>query len=48
MDSLRLGYTTILLTDAVAGVGVPEGSIERALKTMKDTGAFFAASGDLE
>jgi nicotinamidase/pyrazinamidase len=48
MDSLRLRYKTILLTDAVAGVGTPEGSIERALKTMKDSGAFFAASGDFE
>jgi nicotinamidase/pyrazinamidase len=48
MDSLRLGYKTILLTDAAAGVGVPEGSIEQALKTMKDAGALFAVTGDFE
>jgi nicotinamidase/pyrazinamidase len=48
IDSLRLGYKTILLTDAAAGVGVPKGSVERAIKTMKDAGVVFAVSGDFQ
>jgi nicotinamidase/pyrazinamidase len=47
MDGLRLGYRVILLTDAVAGVDFPPGSVERALKAMGEGGALLVDSGDL-
>lgn len=47
MDGLRLGYRVILLTDAVAGVDLPPGSVERALKAMQEGGALFVNSGDI-
>jgi nicotinamidase/pyrazinamidase len=47
MDGIRLGYRVFVLEDAVAGVGFPPGSVERALKTMKEGGAIFIASRDI-
>ena len=47
MDCKRLGFTTIVASDAVRGVGIPEGSVENAIKTMKDFGIVFAASKEL-
>ncbi|MDL2229913.1 bifunctional nicotinamidase/pyrazinamidase, partial [Treponema sp. OttesenSCG-928-L16] len=47
LDALRLGYKTILIADAVKGVGVPEGSIEQALEMMRQAGALFMDSGDI-
>ncbi|MDR1929143.1 MAG: bifunctional nicotinamidase/pyrazinamidase [Treponema sp.] len=38
MDALKLGFAVYLLRDAVRGVGYPEGSVERALSSMKDAG----------
>ncbi|MDR1507077.1 MAG: nicotinamidase [Treponema sp.] len=48
MDSLRLGYKTLLLEDATAGVNFPEGSVDNAKKTMKAAGAVFVLSKDIE
>jgi nicotinamidase/pyrazinamidase len=48
MDSLRLGYRTLVLTDAVAGVDIPKGSMDNAIKTMKNAGAIFVSSKDIE
>jgi nicotinamidase/pyrazinamidase len=48
MDSLRLGYRTLVLSDAVAGVDLPIGSVNNAIKTMKDAGAIFVSSKDIE
>ena len=48
MDSLRLGYRTLVLTDAVAGVDIPAGSVNNATKTMKNAGAIFVSSNDIE
>jgi nicotinamidase/pyrazinamidase len=48
MDSLRLGYKTLVLSDAVAGVDLPIGSVNNAIKTMKSAGAVFVSSKDLE
>jgi nicotinamidase/pyrazinamidase len=47
MDSLRLGYKTAVLSDAVAGVNLPAGSVDRAIKAMKDGGALFLSSQEL-
>ncbi|MDR3168177.1 MAG: nicotinamidase [Treponema sp.] len=47
MDGLRLGYRVMVLEDAVAGVGFPPGSVERAVKIMKEGGAVFIASRDI-
>ncbi|MDR0585840.1 MAG: nicotinamidase [Treponema sp.] len=48
MDSLRLGYKTLVLSDAVAGVDLPIGSVNNAIKTMKDAGAVFVSSKDIK
>ncbi|MDR2069128.1 MAG: nicotinamidase [Spirochaetaceae bacterium] len=47
MDGIRLGYRVMVLEDAVAGVGFPPGSVEEAVKTMKEKGAIFIASWDI-
>jgi len=47
MDSLRLGFATIVAEDAVRGVGMPEGSVERAVAAMRDAGAVFSDSRGL-
>jgi nicotinamidase/pyrazinamidase len=47
MDSVRLGFSTLVVTDAVAGVGYPEGSVEKALAEMKAVGIVFTTSEEL-
>jgi nicotinamidase/pyrazinamidase len=44
LDAVRLGFTTVVLIDAVRGVGFPAGSIEKALDTMKSSGVLLASS----
>jgi nicotinamidase/pyrazinamidase len=44
LDALRLGFTTVVLEDAVRGVGLPAGSIEEALEKMKAAGALLIPS----
>jgi nicotinamidase/pyrazinamidase len=46
-DARRLGFDTIVLTDAVRGVGYPEGSVEKALEDMKKQGITLCLSGDI-
>jgi nicotinamidase/pyrazinamidase len=48
MDCKKLGFKTIVASDAVRGVGFPEGSVENAVKTMKEAGIEFIASKDLQ
>jgi nicotinamidase/pyrazinamidase len=48
MDALTLGYKTIVLKDAVRGVGFPEGSVEKALADMKAAGILLLDSEELE
>ena len=38
LDAARLGYTTAVLTDAIAAVELKEGDGERALQAMRDAG----------
>jgi nicotinamidase/pyrazinamidase len=47
LDARRLGFQTMVLTDAVRGVGYPEGSVERAFEEMKNQGVGLCRSGDL-
>jgi len=47
MDSRRLGFNTIVVSDAVRGVNYPDGSAERAIAEMKANGINFAASVEL-
>jgi nicotinamidase/pyrazinamidase len=47
MDSRRLGFNTIVVSDAVRGVNSPEGSVEKAIAEMKANGITFADSAQL-
>jgi nicotinamidase/pyrazinamidase len=47
IDCKKLGFNTIVASDAVRGVGYPEGSIESAIKEMKAAGIEFIPSEDL-
>jgi nicotinamidase/pyrazinamidase len=47
MDSIKLGFNTIIVSDAIRGVGIPEGSAEKAILDMKDTGCSFITSAEL-
>ena len=47
MDSISLGFVTILASDAIRGVGIPEGSIEKAINEMKNKGIIFATSEEI-
>ena len=47
MDSRRLGFNTIVVSDAVRGVGIPEGSVENAVSAMKANGIEFVPSAEL-
>jgi nicotinamidase/pyrazinamidase len=48
LDAVRSGFKTVVLTDAVRGVGLPAGSIEQAWETMKNAGVIFALSTDIK
>jgi nicotinamidase/pyrazinamidase len=48
LDAARLGYRTVLFTDACRGVDVPEGSVERAIGLMREAGVRFMDSGDFK
>ena len=47
MDCKELGFKTIVVSDAVRGVGIPQGSVENALSTMKANGIEFLSSAEL-
>ena len=47
MDCKKLGFNTIIVNDAVRGVGFPEGSIERAVTEMKTAGIEFFTSKEM-
>jgi nicotinamidase/pyrazinamidase len=47
MDSRSLGFATIVVNDAVRGVGYPEGSAEKAIAEMAAAGIAFADSSEL-
>jgi nicotinamidase/pyrazinamidase len=47
LDAARLGFTTVVLSDAVRGVGLPAGSVEAALEKMKKAGVRLIPSTSL-
>ncbi|GHV89520.1 nicotinamidase [Spirochaetia bacterium] len=47
LDAAAAGFRTIVLSDAVRGVGFPAGSVERAFASMKDAGIVLASSPEL-
>jgi nicotinamidase/pyrazinamidase len=47
LDSLRLGYETILLIDAIRGVDVKPGDSERAIREMLGNGAIGIELNDI-
>jgi nicotinamidase/pyrazinamidase len=47
MDSKKLGFDTIIVEDAVRGVGLPAGSVEKAVSEMRASGIAFASSLEL-
>jgi nicotinamidase/pyrazinamidase len=47
MDCKRAGFNTIIADDAVRGVGIPEGSVEKAVSEMKSNGIIFLTSDEL-
>jgi nicotinamidase/pyrazinamidase len=47
MDSKKLGFDTIIVNDAVRGVGLPPGSVERAVAQMRADGIAFAVMEDI-
>jgi nicotinamidase/pyrazinamidase len=47
MDCRRLGFNTIVVSDAVRGVDHPQGSTEKAIAEMKANGIIFADSAQL-
>ncbi len=46
-DALALGYTVVVLTDAIRPVEVKPGDGEKAMEEMRRLGAQFATSADL-
>ena len=48
LDAARLGYKTIVVSDAVRAVGSPAGSTERALEALKQAGVTLAPSGEIQ
>jgi nicotinamidase/pyrazinamidase len=47
MDCKRLGFVTVIASDAVRGVDFPEGSVKKAVETMKENGILFVSSPEL-
>ena len=47
MDCKGLGFNTVVVSDAVRGVGFPEGSVENAVTAMKANGIDFLSSIEL-
>ena len=48
LDASALGFRTIVVKDAICGVNVPPGSVERALDHLAEAGVDIAIWGDIE
>ena len=48
IDGIKLGYTVIVLLDAVKGIDIPPGSVDMALNEMLDAGIILATQHDIE
>ena len=47
IDACRLGFRTVVLTDAIQGVEVHPGDSEKALEAMRQAGATMVSATDL-
>jgi nicotinamidase/pyrazinamidase len=47
LDAAAGGFKTLVIRDAVRGVGFPEGSVERAFALMEEAGVLVAGSGEI-
>ena len=47
MDAVSLGYNTIVVNDAVRGLDSPPGSVDEAIRAMREAGVNITESGDL-
>jgi nicotinamidase/pyrazinamidase len=47
LDAARLGFRTYVIRDGVRGVGLPEGSVERAFSSMVEAGVKIIDSGEI-
>ena len=48
LGALNLGFEAIVLEDAIKGVDVNPGDVEKAIDEMMDRGAVFINIGDLK
>ncbi|GHU65164.1 nicotinamidase [Spirochaetia bacterium] len=48
LDAVRLKFTTIVIKDAVRGVGYPEGSIEKAFESLEAAGVLIIDSKEIQ
>jgi len=48
LDSVVLGYNTIIVGDAVCGIDFPPGSVDQALKRMVTAGIIVVKSGEIQ
>lgn len=47
LDGVRCGFNTVLIEDACRGVDNPKGTVDQALRAMREAGVTMAVSGDL-
>jgi nicotinamidase/pyrazinamidase len=47
MDAVRLGYRVVVLSDAVCGMNIPEGSVERAFSLMEGADVSFITTREI-
>ncbi|MEM4848914.1 MAG: isochorismatase family protein, partial [Ignisphaera sp.] len=47
LDAIKLGYTVLVLNDAIKGVDLPKGSVDKAVSEMLNEGAIFITLYDI-
>jgi nicotinamidase/pyrazinamidase len=47
-DAAGSGFAVVVVADAVAGIDVPEGNVDRAVRELKERGVVFVESGAIE
>ncbi|TVQ21638.1 MAG: bifunctional nicotinamidase/pyrazinamidase [Spirochaetaceae bacterium] len=47
MDAVKAGFTTRVIADAVRGVDLPDGNVERTIREMKSAGVAFIDSAEI-
>jgi nicotinamidase/pyrazinamidase len=47
-DAIRCGFETVVVSDACHGINQPAGSLDAALKSMRDVGVSFVTAGEVE